>query len=454
MSNLGREALSNNRRKTLSDIQEDRKAQANALAKAARTAAKASQHEPILKWKEGSSDIVGWKHDIQASYPVAAHTTHSPAGSLRTPAQAAAASSPGPSSPGPPMTGHQRSLLFSDQVHSTEPGYGLLTDQGIPPPEDGITQKMLSLPDIVCKAASGDIFIVGLSDVQEMLHKRRLGPKGHAILKRFEANSTAGWDLERDREIENIHLAASADTSTDVLEVKTKGTKKRRPKAKLPSSEGDTLGLLPSNPRTSTQGRRISLGGRQVSMTGSTLGLAHGAKDPNDSRRQSKQGISGGEMDGLDEVLRKHVEHTVALVEAHREHLKATSGKYLAEQQKLSEAAKIKNHRQNAIVSPHSPLYLHLHVHHHNALTQEFIINKFLPEKLLHMAKIFKSRRKESESLEGLLDEEEKEILESSLATVPAAGEAGPSSTLASGEGASSSFSFGVSVSAYIDLIH
>ena len=45
------------------------------------------------------------------------------------------------------------------------------------------------------QAASGDIFIVGLNDVQSMLHKRRLGPKGVKVFKKFEnQTSKADWD--------------------------------------------------------------------------------------------------------------------------------------------------------------------------------------------------------------------------------------------------------------------
>ena len=47
---------------------------------------------------------------------------------------------------------------------------------------------------ILTQAASGDIFIVGLEDVQSMLHKRRLGPKGMKIFKKFETQ-TGSWDL-------------------------------------------------------------------------------------------------------------------------------------------------------------------------------------------------------------------------------------------------------------------
>lgn len=216
----------------------------------------------------------------------------------------------------------------------------------MPPLEDSLTQKMMSLPDIVCKAASGDIFIVGLSDVQEMLHKRRLGPKGHAILKRFEAAIPGGWDLERDKVMEEVHRdSMSLEPSGSTDEKKTRGSKKR-PKTKVPSSDGDLLqGLPPAAHRSSTQSVMRSSqgggGGRQVSVA-----LAGSMKE----RRQSRQGAPT-ELDSLDEELRRHIEHTVALVEGHREHLKATSGKYLAEQQKISEATRVQNQRQNAIVS-------------------------------------------------------------------------------------------------------
>ncbi|KAF5838017.1 hypothetical protein DUNSADRAFT_3504 [Dunaliella salina] len=50
----------------------------------------------------------------------------------------------------------------------------------------GAAARLESLPCTLCTSAAGDVYMVGLSDVQYMLHKRKLGAEGLAILQRFE----------------------------------------------------------------------------------------------------------------------------------------------------------------------------------------------------------------------------------------------------------------------------
>lgn len=82
-----------------------------------------------------------------------------------------------------------------------------------------------------------------------------------------------------------------------------------------------------------------------------------------------------------------------------------------------------------------------LHVCH----LQEFIVHKFLPEKLLHMARIFKGSsapKNTSDESVGLLDDEEKEILESAMVINNEAG-----ASEGNEPSSSSSFTFAISVS-------
>ena len=56
-------------------------------------------------------------------------------------------------------------------------------------------------------------------------------------------------------------------------------------------------------------------------------------------------------------------------MEKHRHHLLASSGRYVAEQQKIADAAALQKQRQKAM---------------------DFVIHQLLPDKMLHMARICK----------------------------------------------------------------
>ncbi|GLC61910.1 hypothetical protein PLESTB_001818300, partial [Pleodorina starrii] len=51
--------------------------------------------------------------------------------------------------------------------------------------DDRLRSRLVSLPNIVCRSANGDVFLVDLGNVQAMLHKRELGEEGLAILNRL-----------------------------------------------------------------------------------------------------------------------------------------------------------------------------------------------------------------------------------------------------------------------------
>eukprot|EP00798_Chlamydomonas_sp_ICE-L_P022705 gene22704-29861_t len=107
-----------------------------------------------------------------------------------------------------------------------ERGFGIMLDkQGevLHPPTDQITNKLLSLPDLVCKSASGDIFLVELSDVQSKLHKRRLGKQGLKVWHEFEEQTSSNpWSQsawrEKDpyRDMVSSKVGKSATAPTEI----------------------------------------------------------------------------------------------------------------------------------------------------------------------------------------------------------------------------------------------
>ena len=67
-------------------------------------------------------------------------------------------------------------------------------------------------------------------------------------------------------------------------------------------------------------------------------------------------------------------------VEKHRHHLLASSGRYVAEQQKIADAAALQKQRQKAM---------------------DFVIHQLLPDKMLHMARICKGSARVSVRVGG-----------------------------------------------------
>jgi hypothetical protein len=68
----------------------------------------------------------------------------------------------------------------------------------------------------------------------------------------------------------------------------------------------------------------------------------------------------------MDEDVRSHLEATMAIVEKHRKHILVTSGRYIAQQQKIADAAKLQRQREKAM---------------------DFVIHQILPDKFLNMAR-------------------------------------------------------------------
>ncbi|MEW5317722.1 MAG: hypothetical protein WDW38_009001 [Sanguina aurantia] len=62
-------------------------------------------------------------------------------------------------------------------------GAGEVSAEGIE--IQALTCRLLSLPDIVCRSASGDMFLVNLSRVQQLLHEKQLGLDGLVELSRI-----------------------------------------------------------------------------------------------------------------------------------------------------------------------------------------------------------------------------------------------------------------------------
>ena len=196
-------------RKTHKDILEERKRAAEAAMAEAEAGAMASDRrgfggfggggggvgvggrsEPILKWKAGTAEIEMFKQErvgagatmgggavisgtaaaaAAATMAVRSGITSVRGGRVSSPsitgnpgseAGAAGGERGGGSAGGGGMASPPRGMTVGGSSSLADEGYGILTEEGMPPPEDDITSRLLSLPNIVCKvcACAADLF--------------------------------------------------------------------------------------------------------------------------------------------------------------------------------------------------------------------------------------------------------------------------------------------------------
>ncbi|KAL6748153.1 hypothetical protein V8C86DRAFT_2885468 [Haematococcus lacustris] len=201
--------------------------------------------------------------------------------------------------------------------------------------DDLLSLRLLSLPYVMCRAANGDIFSVGLEEVQTMLHKRRLGKPGLAVLRRFEGRSIAKWDevLWRGR--------------YDAEQERKQAAKWRRAQQDAAGAGGAGSGAGAAGAGPGDSGRTSpGPGGLKQSRSGSLV----------------PPGVMTAEMDA---VVRQHFAASMEAVEQHRQYLTAHSARALAELERAQEAAALKA-RQAAAV--------------------DYVVKKLIPEKLVAMA--------------------------------------------------------------------
>ncbi|GAX76994.1 hypothetical protein CEUSTIGMA_g4441.t1 [Chlamydomonas eustigma] len=375
-------------------------AESSTTARAKRNAKRMPASGPILKWKDGTAEIEQYKQEpVGAAAQTAGVSfaggsmTRSAALTMRMSmagvnasmavgsptARGARSISPSRAAVKSPETIHaaaagspatELAAGASSSSAAADNGYGLLTDQGLPPPEDEITARLLSLPDIVCKAASGDIFIVGLGDVRNLLHKRRLGPKGLKVWKKFELE-TSGIPFQPGQDaamlLEDANEGGDARSNTAGSEAG--GVIGSPILSVLKMSKSNRRGSLKARPKLKV---RLDARDGEEGSEEEDIVMHGGGISPSRARAQAQ----------MDEDVRNHLEVTMAMVEKHRKHILVTSGRYIAQQQKIADAAKLQRQREKAM---------------------DFVIHQMLPDKFLHMARICKptTASKNEDVLEG-----------------------------------------------------
>ncbi|KAG1666022.1 hypothetical protein FOA52_010932 [Chlamydomonas sp. UWO 241] len=212
-------------------------------------------------------------------------------------------------------------------------GYGMLTEHGLAPFKDKITSRILSLPNIVCRSACGDVFVVGLDNVQDMLHRRRLGPKGMKIY-----NNVAGRNTDILYDKTGAASAPGSKAGSPPPARKGSGGGGARHRGKHAVEDEDEEGEGEPAEAIEEAVRRMSL------LRGSSSMCRH---------------------EDLDEEVRSHLEATTEIVEYHRAQLAAGSMSAIAQAERARADAELEARRENAF---------------------DMIVNRLLPAKFLHMA--------------------------------------------------------------------
>ncbi|KAG2440423.1 hypothetical protein HYH02_010310 [Chlamydomonas schloesseri] len=162
--------------------------------------------------------------------------------------------------------------------------------------------RLVALPNILCRSANGDVFLVELSNVQAMLAKKDIGDEGIGILGRITPSLVPGGaaNMRRRRKARQAAVAAAIDGNDDDIIGAAGG-------------DGDGLHRNASMMSRNSQGQGGGAGG------GGSAGAGGGGGR---SARGGARGARGRDALMEAEVLR-HVAATEAAVEAKRAALEA-----------------------------------------------------------------------------------------------------------------------------------
>ncbi|GLI68624.1 hypothetical protein VaNZ11_013101, partial [Volvox africanus] len=230
--------------------------------------------------------------------------------------------------------------------------------------DERLRSRLVSLPNIVCRSANGDVFLVDLGNVQAMLHKRELGEDGLAILNRLTPSlaqsigGSAGSSSHRRRR-RTIRIAAQprrpAILHSDVGSGEANG--------------GGTSGDGSSSARNSNGSPAVLA--RAMSMAagrGRNAAVAAAAAAAAALQRGGLGSVSAIERDPLMEAeLERHLANTDELVQQRRQQLE-------------------EDWRRRRIVAANPAAAAKEHEEARRAAAIDFAVRQFVPRRLALMA--------------------------------------------------------------------